>query len=37
MLREAGEQLRVIPASRYREALGRLVDSLDTLIARFGS
>ena len=37
MLREAADQLRVLPASRYREALHQLVESLDGLIGRFGS
>ncbi len=35
MLREAGEQLALLPASRYRESLGGLCETLDGLISRF--
>ena len=36
MLGEAAEQLRVVPANRYRDSLHQLVETLDGLIGRFG-
>jgi hypothetical protein len=35
MLREAAEQLELVPANRFRESLGGLCETLNGLIARF--
>ena len=37
MLREAEAQLEIVPANKYRDALGNLVTALDQMIERFGS
>ena len=37
MLREAEAQLEIVPANKYRDALGNLVTTLDEMIERFGS
>jgi len=37
MIREAATQLSVLPASRYRESLGGLVETLDQMITPFGN
>jgi len=37
MLREAGAQLDLVPANKYRAALANLVVTLDTMIAQFGA
>ena len=37
MLREAGAQLEVVPASKYRDSLNQLVENLDQMIAPFGA
>ena len=35
MLREAGAQLEIVPANKYRDALSDLVTTLDGMIAQF--
>lgn len=37
MIREAATQLNVVPATKYRESLGLLVETLDQMIAPFGA